>query len=65
MLKNKTRDARINAYKKEPLNVGISLMEDEEKIYDIRDVLNKAMERGEKPEDYRQLNNTQYDILKR
>ena len=52
--------------KKEPLNVGISLMEDEEKIYDIRDVLNKAkMERGEKPEDYRQLNNTQYDILKK
>ena len=59
-------EMRINAYKKEPLNVGISLMEDEEKIYDIRDVLNKAkMERGEKPEDYRQLNNTQYDILKR
>ena len=23
------------------------------------------MERGEKPEDYRQLNNTQYDILKK
>lgn len=38
---------------------------DEEKNYDIKELLDKARdERSEKPTDYRSLKNTEYDILK-
>ncbi|MDD2181318.1 MAG: hypothetical protein PHW32_03000 [Bacilli bacterium] len=52
--------------KVETSNVGVALLNEEEKSYDIRDVLSKAKtERGEVKSDYRQLNNTQYNILKK
>ena len=47
-------------------SVGVSLMDDEEKSYDIRDVLNKAKtERGQTSSEHHHLNNTQYNILKK
>lgn len=52
--------------KTERTSTSISLLEDEEKSYDIRDVLNKAKsERGQTSSRHHNLDNTQYNILKR
>ncbi|MFA5604114.1 MAG: hypothetical protein WDA12_04640 [Bacilli bacterium] len=47
-------------------DVSVAVMDEEQKSYDIKDVLNKAKdERTEKTSEYHQLSNTQFNILKK
>lgn len=64
--KQNTDTKELVSSQNEPVASEVALMDAEEKSYDIRDVLNRAKtERGENPNNYRNLNNTEYDILKR
>ncbi len=53
--------------KEEPTTVEPTIEEEEERTYDIRDVLTKAKETRSEPEEeeYRSLKNTSYDIVKK
>ncbi len=65
--KENTQTRETPTYSKESAKkFTTSIIDNEEKSYDIRDVLNKAKtERGETNNDYRQLDNTQHNILKK